>query len=43
WFNKHHLREDVILPKNTTQEREFVNSMYVKHLLYLRTKILEYE
>ncbi|CAG8776575.1 12825_t:CDS:1, partial [Funneliformis caledonium] len=43
WFNKHHLREDVILPKNITQGCEFVNSIYVKHLLYLRIKILKYE
>ncbi|PKY31875.1 hypothetical protein RhiirB3_449695 [Rhizophagus irregularis] len=43
WFRRHYLRENVILPANTTQGREFVNSMNIEHLLYLKTKILEYE
>ncbi|CAB4387257.1 unnamed protein product [Rhizophagus irregularis] len=43
WFRKHHLRDDIILPTNTVQGREFVSSMDIKHLLYLKTKILKYE
>lgn len=43
WFRKHYLRENVVLPANTTQGRDFVNSMNIEHLLYLKTKILEYE
>lgn len=43
WFQKHHLRENVILPRNTTQGREFVNSIYVDYLLYHKIKVLEYD
>ena len=43
WFRRNHLRENAILPKNTTQGRKFVNSMNIEHLLYLKTKILKYE
>ncbi|PKY58721.1 hypothetical protein RhiirA4_480866 [Rhizophagus irregularis] len=43
WFQKNYLRENVVLPANTTQGHEFVNSMNIEHLLYLKTKILEYE
>lgn len=43
WFHKHHLRENVILPKSTMEGREFVNSMNIKHLLYVKTKVMEYE
>jgi hypothetical protein len=43
WFRRHYLREDVVLPKNTIEGREFINSMDIRHLLYHKTKVLEYE
>ncbi|CAI2183981.1 17976_t:CDS:2 [Funneliformis geosporum] len=43
WFHRYHLWENIILPTNTTQGHEFVNSIDVNHLLYLKTKILTYE
>ncbi|CAG8642545.1 16444_t:CDS:2, partial [Funneliformis caledonium] len=43
WFNKHYLRKDIVLPKNTMEGRDFINSMNIEHLIYLKTKVLEYE
>src|SRR6266540_5551674 len=43
WFNKHYLRKDIVLPKNTMEGRDFVNSMNIEHLIYLKTKVLKYE
>ena len=43
WFNKHYLRKDIVLPKNTIEGRDFINSINIEHLIYLKTKVLEYE
>ncbi|CAB4437000.1 unnamed protein product [Rhizophagus irregularis] len=43
WFRKYHLQENIVLPTNMAQGREFINSMNIDHLLYLKTKVLTYE
>ncbi len=43
WFNKHYLRKNIILPKNTMKGYNFVNSINIKHLIYLKIKVLKYE
>ncbi|PKB93885.1 hypothetical protein RhiirA5_440079 [Rhizophagus irregularis] len=43
WFRKHYLRNDVILPTNVKQGHNFIYSMNIEHLSYLKTKVLEYE
>ncbi|CAB5365248.1 unnamed protein product [Rhizophagus irregularis] len=42
-IDEHDVDEYDVDEPNTTQEREFVNSINIEHLLYLKTKILEYE
>ncbi|PKC56808.1 hypothetical protein RhiirA1_401870 [Rhizophagus irregularis] len=43
WVRKYHLQENIVLPTNMAQGREFINSMNIDHLLYLKTKVLTYE
>ncbi|GBB99743.1 hypothetical protein RclHR1_36120001, partial [Rhizophagus clarus] len=43
WFHKHYLQENIVLPKSTIKRREFINSMNIKHSLYVKTKVMEYE
>lgn len=43
WFRKYHLQKNIVLPTNMVQGREFINSMKIDHLLYLKTKVLTYE
>lgn len=31
------------MPTNVKQSRDFINSMNIEHLSYLKTKVLEYE
>ncbi|RGB27156.1 hypothetical protein C1646_769473 [Rhizophagus diaphanus] len=42
-FCKYHLQENSVLLTNIAQGREFINSMNIDHLLYLKIKVLTYE